>query len=209
GALGVRGVSGTISKRDGSGAGRLGRGADADGAWRFKVTAKTCLQCAAAVPPIDDLHAVAPDGDRIDIDFTNVSAAGAPVAAYEVRYLVGNKMDLNAFLTASPAPPVAPGPPGTRATVTLGPHEGIQALRTYTIGARAVGDCGTTSDLRTFTLTTPRQSFQTVDGCFVATAAYGSALAPQVALLRGWRDRARRPPPAHPTPFRLYHTPSL
>jgi hypothetical protein len=43
-------------------------------------------------------------------------------------------------------------------------------------------------------------------GCFIATAAYGSPMAPQVALLRAWRDRFLASNPPGRVVVRIYET---
>jgi hypothetical protein len=43
-------------------------------------------------------------------------------------------------------------------------------------------------------------------GCFIATAAYGSPLAPQVSLLRAWRDRYLKSNPPGRVVVRVYET---
>src|SRR5262249_36035766 len=89
-----------------------------------------------------------------------------------------------------------------------GQHEGIQAQRTFTIGIRAVGDCMKESALATTTITTPRQRFATIEGCFVATAAFGSEMEPDVLALRRFRDRKLTPHPLGRALVSLYYAAS-
>jgi hypothetical protein len=189
----------TVSMTPGSGGARLAPVTDADGTWRVKITTRPCEHCDTAQPPppLADLLATAPDGNRIDVTFSQVAGA----IGYEVRYVLGTRLDPAAFASASPAPPVTLGEP---VRVELP----VLAQRTYTIGARAEGDCGTLSELRTVTLATPRQKFTTVDGCFIATAAFGSSLEQNVHTLRTFRDRRLLPDPLGRAAVHLYYAAS-
>jgi hypothetical protein len=76
--------------------------------------------------------------------------------------------------------------PGTAVDVTFG---GLQPRTHYWVAVRAVDVCNVVSGYAVAELTTTKTNFTQLSGCFVATAAYGSALQPQVAALRQVRDR--------------------
>ena len=61
----------------------------------------------------------------------------------------------------------------------------------YTVAVRAIDPCGQASATARSTFSTPAMKFTQLSGCFVATAAWGSAMAPDVEAMRKVRDRLR------------------
>jgi hypothetical protein len=186
----------TISTTDpGSGEARLLEFTDAGGSGRVHVTVEPCgaSTCAPAPPPPDTVTTLAADAGRLAdtsavVTFAHAQANGGSVAGYEIRYREGASMTEPEFMEAIRAPLVLPGAPGSSASVTL---TGLKPSTAYVVGVRATDVCGQTSGIATLAFTTPATQFQQVEGCFVATAAWGSAMASQVGALRHVRDRLR------------------
>ena len=80
----------------------------------------------------------------------------------------------------------------------------LKPLTPYVVAVRVVGSCGTQSPLTQVRFTTLDQQFQQLTGCFVATAAHGSALDPAVGSLRRVRDHVRATSPLGAAAIDLY-----
>jgi hypothetical protein len=190
----------TISDTPGSGSGRLlafsrvGIDGGAPVTGRVHVTTEVPLtpEMCAMLPPengvISGLKVLDVTDKDARVQFTEAQDRGKPVASYEIRYLVGGSMTLEQFLQATPASVVEPGMPGATATVKL---IELRANLTYTVGVRVRGGCVNEGPLAQTTFATKTPMFKQLSGCFVATAAYGSALEPSVMALRRARDLAR------------------
>jgi hypothetical protein len=187
---------GTISTTDpGSGEARLLETTTDAGTGRVHVRVEACGSAVCAPPPpppglVTDL--AAEKGQVTDssalVTFKNAQAGGGAVAGYEIRFREGDSMTDAEFMEAIRAPQVTPGSPGSTATVALA---GLKPSTQYVVGVRALDACGQSSQLAQVGFTTPATPFKQVEGCFIATAAWGSALAFQVQGLRRARDRLR------------------
>jgi hypothetical protein len=120
------------------------------------------------------------------LQFDNASANGAEVMKYDIRYLPGPAMTDDQFGSGVVAPSVTPGSPGFVTTVRI---TSLKPSTEYTVGVKASDPCQQSSPLATYTFTTPAMKYTQLSGCFVATAAWGSAMAPEVAAMRKVRDR--------------------
>jgi hypothetical protein len=118
--------------------------------------------------------------------FTNAQSSGAPVLSYDIRYRDGGTMTDDEFAAAASAPLVTPGAPGSVASFTV---SNLKPATKYTVGVRAFDPCGQGSQLVTTTFSTPTMKFAQLSGCFIATAAWGSAMAPDVTAMRQARDK--------------------
>jgi hypothetical protein len=172
---------------DGSGSSRLLVSVDGDQMFRVRVTAFGSEDDVLPETP-GAVQVVSIEPTRVEARFVAPGDDGpeGTVAGYEVRYLATEAIDEDNFesgtLVDLGAPPVAGG---DEQAVTV---PGLLPRTTYSFGVRAYDECGNLGPLRTFEVTTPRPESGSVDACFVATAAYGSLLAGEVAPLRGFRD---------------------
>jgi hypothetical protein len=153
----------------------------------------TALACTPAPPAPTAVTGltVATDGTTAStatLQFANAQANGAPVFSYDIRFRDGTSMTDEQFLSSASAPQVTPGAPGTPASVTI---SNLKPGTEYAVGVRATDACGQVSPLVTTTFSTTIKTFTQLSGCFIATAAWGSAMAPDVAAMRQARDRLR------------------
>jgi hypothetical protein len=196
------GATGVLSARDssistgvpGSGEGRLLPISASGLSGRVIASVAACPALCSPEPPLPSMASnlgMAAGGQgatSVTLQFSNADSNGSPVARYDVRYLPGPTLTDAQLRSAVVAPQVPPGSPGSIASVVLRP---LKPQTQYTVAVTAFDFCNQASPTTTFTFTTPAMTFTQLSGCFVATAAYGSAMAPDVAAMRKVRDRLR------------------
>ncbi len=106
-------------------------------------------------------------------------------AGYEVRVRAGSPITADNFLDSIPVSSRVELDAGGLPTVTI---TGLLPETEYYVGVRAFDNCFNRSELAVVKLTTLDREVGEVDWCFVATAAYGSRMANDVASLRQFRD---------------------
>jgi hypothetical protein len=147
-----------------------------------------CHPSPAAPLAVTDMGVVDAQATTAIIEFRHTGDDGKPVGSYDIRLRQGKAGSEENFIEGVPVNRVDPEVPGTMASVQLSE---LKPLTDYVIGVRALGRCGTQSTLVQKQFTTADLEFKQLTGCFVATAAYGSAMAPAVNSLRAVRDRAK------------------
>lgn len=183
----------SIADAPGTGVGRLAHVSDADGIWRVKVFAAGCQGCRPPSTP-GAVSATAAD-TTISLAFTAPSSTDAldKTRRYDIRYQAKTPLTDDNFAGGIPADmPPAPGAPGQSQIAML---TGLKAQTFYYVGIRSLNACGDPSPGAFASATTQMQKFVVLHGCFVATAAYGSPMERDVALLRRFRDGALLPSP--------------
>jgi hypothetical protein len=161
--------------------------------------------CSPLPPPpsaVSSLTVVATDATSASIEFLNANAGGRMVDGYDIRYRVGSIADDAEFDSADPAPYVMPGAPDAPAMLKV---DNLKPATKYVIGVRSLDACSQRSEVALAPFETTVQKFTQLSGCFVATAAYGSALEPEVAALRHARDRLRASSAIFATAADLYY----
>jgi hypothetical protein len=175
----------------GSGATRLQLLSNDGSVYRLRLVSKPQIDFDPPTFPAN-LQVVSANSNQATLAFVAPGDDGTTgkAAKYEVRYLAGTDLTTENFETATLAPvsvqPVAGG------SVQSFVIAGLLPETDYSVGIRAVDDCRNVGELSILSFTTPEREAGNVDACFIATAAYGSAMANDVDMLRRFRDALLR-----------------
>jgi hypothetical protein len=162
----------------------------------------TCSPLPSLPTTVGALTVVASDATSATLSFVNASSVDSTVDGYDVRYRAGGIQSDMDLASGIPAAYLMAGASGTPTSVKV---ENLKPATTYTFGVRSVDACGQYSDFAVVSVETTVQKFTQLSGCFVATAAYGSVLEPEVAALRRARDRLRAESAIFTTATDLYY----
>lgn len=155
----------------------------------YRVRVKTTPEVDLANPNAPSgLRATSIEPTKVTLEFVEPGDDGdiGPVTGYQVRVRANSEMTADNFVDSQMiVADVMPAGPGQVARIQL---TGLLPETDYWIGVRAHDDCFNEGPLAITKLTTADRQVGEVDACFVATAAYGSLMANDVAMLRRTRD---------------------
>ncbi len=189
------GQTGTLAPPDatittdtpGSGASRMQLVSDGSAMYRVRVRTRTEVDAAApAAVGAPLVTGVGSTTAKLAFVASGDDGTTGMVTGYEIRLRAGSPMTADNFDDAvAVAATVTPGAPGQEQTLEL---TGLLPETEYWVGIRAFDNCFNRGELVVIPFTTLDRDAAEVDWCFVATAAYGSAMATDVTLLRHVRD---------------------
>ena len=189
------GQTGTLNPPDatittdtpGSGASRMQLVADGNEMYRVRVRTRPEYDSTAPAP-VDATTMTKVGSTSATIEFIASGDDGmeGTVAGYEIRVRAGSQMTAANFgdsMSLSTA--VVPAAAGSTQIVEL---TGLLPETEYYVGIVPYDNCFNRGELTVKKFTTQFREVPAVDWCFVATAAYGSTMANDVAMLRRFRD---------------------